>query len=179
MITDRVHVMMTAYNGAVILLLALFMGVTQQKISAGMVARDFLYRVSQLPMPAEEMLLGVVCSFTVVACCGYIYSNVRRLPQLFRYCVFFVEVAACIFLLHSTSLFYDGVVLLLLADFMYCYQGEKQLKIMLLLMLVVYGVIVYSASMLRGAGDFAGSQEFCRLRQYHVLRCVHGSAAAG
>ena len=64
---DRVHVMMTAYNGAVILLLALFMGVTQQKISAGMVARDFLYRVSQLPMPAEEMLLGAVCSFTVVA----------------------------------------------------------------------------------------------------------------
>lgn len=146
---DRVHVMMTAYNGAVILLLALFMGVTQQKISAGMVARDFLYRVSQLPMPAEEMLLGAVCSFTVVACCGYIYSNVQRLPQLFRYCVFFVEVAACIFLLHSTSLFYDGVVLLLLADFMYCYQGEKQLKIMLLLMLVVYGVIVYSASMLK------------------------------
>ena len=146
---DRVHVMMTAYNGAVILLLALFMGVTQQKISAGMVARDFLYRVSQLPMPAEEMLLGAVCSFTVVACCGYIYSNVRRLPQLFRYCVFFVEVASCIFLLHSTSLFYDGVVLLLLADFMYCYQGEKQLKIMLLLMLVVYGVIVYSASMLK------------------------------
>ncbi len=146
---DRVHVMMTAYNGAVVLLLALFMGVTQQKISADMGARDFLYRVSQLPMPAEEMLLGAVCSFTVVACCGYIYSNVWRLPQLFRYCVFFVEVAACIFLLHSTSLFYDGVVLLLLADFMYCYQGEKQLKIMLLLMLVVYGVIVYSASMLK------------------------------
>lgn len=146
---DRVHVMMTAYNGAVILLLALFMGVTQQKISAGMGARDFLYRVSLLPMPAEEMLLGAVCSFTVVACCGYVYSNVRRLPQLFRYCVFFVEIAACIFLLHSTNLFYDGVVLLLLADFMYCYQGEGQLKIMLLLMGAIYGVIIYNASMLR------------------------------
>lgn len=146
---DKVHILMTVYNGTVVLALALFIGVTQQRLIQDMLARDYLYSLSSLPMPAEQILLGSVCSFTVLAGCGYIYSNVHRLPQLFRYCVFFMESAACIFLLHSISLSYDGVVLLLLADFMYCYQGEKQLEMMLLLMVVIYGVIIYNASMLK------------------------------
>ena len=146
---DKIHVAMIAYNGMVVLLLSLFMGLTQQKVNSEMLALEYLYSLSALPVPAEEMLVGAMCSFSVMAACGYIYGNVRRLPQLFRYCVFCVELAAGIFLLHSINLSYDGVVLLLLADFMYCYQGEKQLRMMLLVMAVIYGLIIYNVSLLR------------------------------
>lgn len=146
---DRIHIMMTAYNGLVVMLAAIFMGVTQSHIGISGMARDFLYNLPGLPTSPEEMFLGTISSFTVLVCCGYVYSNVSRLPDRFRYCVFLMEIGACIFLLHSLRLSYDGVVLLLLADFMYCYQGEGQLKIMLLMMGAIYGLLTYSMSVLR------------------------------
>lgn len=141
---DKIHVWLMAYNGIVILVLAAFMAATQEHIVRLERAREFLYGLPMVPVEAGELLLGIVVSFTVLVCCSYVYSNVSRLPGWFRYCVFALEVGSGIFLLSSLKLSYDGVVLLLLADFMCCYQGEQQLKIMLVMMAVLYGIISFS-----------------------------------
>ena len=64
-----------------------------------------------------------------------------------RYAVFVLEMSLCIFLMHILNLAYDGVVLLLIADLMYCYQGRHQMIVMLLAMAVVYFVISYNVSL--------------------------------
>ena len=76
-------------------------------------------------------------AFGILAGCGYIYSNAGRLPWPLRYAVFVLEMSLCIFLMHILNLAYDGVVLLLIADLMYCYQGRHQMIVMLLAMAVV------------------------------------------
>ena len=68
---------------------------------------------------------------------------------MWRLGIFLVELISCIYLLYSISLSYDGVVLLLVADLMYCYQGRNRLFIMLVAMLIIYGIISYNVSMLQ------------------------------
>ncbi|MDY4883257.1 MAG: sensor histidine kinase, partial [Anaerovibrio sp.] len=142
-----VHVLLTLYNGIIVFLLAFFMGITQKKINLSMSAGSFLQQVPVLPVPADERLAYALAAFGVLAGCGYIYSNAGRLPWPLRYAVFVLEMSLCIFLMHILNLAYDGVVLLLIADLMYCYQGRHQMIVMLLAMAVVYFVISYNVSL--------------------------------
>ena len=142
-----VHVLLTLYNGIIVFLLAFFMGITQKKINLSMSAGSFLQQVPVLPVPADERLAYALAAFGILAGCGYIYSNAGRLPWPLRYAVFVLEMSLCIFLMHILNLAYDGVVLLLIADLMYCYQGRHQMIVMLLAMAVVYFVISYNVSL--------------------------------
>ncbi len=148
---DTIHTLLTVYNGLVVVLLAGFMAITQEKIIRSMWADKFLQQVPGLPLPSGEIVTGTIISFLLLACCGYFYSHAMGLPRLWRWAVFAVEICSCIFLMHSINLSYDGVVLLLMADLMYCYQGENRLMIMLPAMVAMYGLITYNVSMLHPA----------------------------
>ena len=102
-----------------------------------------------MPLPADTMLLHTFLSFGVLTGCGYLYSHLTGISVMWRLGIFLVELISCIFLLYSISLSYDGVVLLLVADLMYCYQGRNRLFIMLVAMLIIYGIISYNVSMLQ------------------------------
>ena len=155
-----VHRVLTVYNGLVVALLAGFMAITQQKINQSMLAHQFLQEVPGAPMPADAMLLHTLLSFVVLTGCGYFYSHFTGISVMWRLGTFLVELASCVVLMHSISLSYDGIVLLLVADLMYCYQGRNRLLIMLLAMLSIYGLISYNVSMLQprvvGFESYAG-----------------------
>lgn len=144
-----IHRVLTIYNGLAVLLLAGFMAITQQKINQSMWAHQFLQQVPGVPLPAETMLLNTLISFVVLTGCGYLYSHLTDISVMWRSELFLLELASCIFLMHSISLSYDGLVLLLVADLMYCYQGRNRLFIMLVAMLMIYGLISYNVSMLQ------------------------------
>lgn len=144
-----VHKLLTVYNALVLLLLAGFMAITQQKINQSMLAHQFLQQVPGVPLPADTMLLHTLLSFGVLTGCGYFYSHFIKISVMWRLGIFLLELVSCIFLMHSISLSYDGVVLLLVADLMYCYQGKNRLFIMLIAMLTIYGLISYNVSMLQ------------------------------
>lgn len=144
-----IHRVLTIYNGLAVLLLAGFMAITQQKINQSMWAHQFLQQVPGVPLPAETMLLNTLISFVVLTGCGYLYSHLTEISVMWRSGLFLLELASCIFLMHSISLSYDGLVLLLVADLMYCYQGRNRLFIMLVAMLMIYGLISYNVSMLQ------------------------------
>ena len=144
-----IHRVLTVYNGLIVVLLAGFMSITQQKINHSMLAHQFLQQVPGVPLPADTMLLHTFLSFGVLTGCGYLYSHLTGISVMWRLGIFLVELISCIFLLYSISLSYDGVVLLLVADLMYCYQGRNRLFIMLVAMLIIYGIISYNVSMLQ------------------------------
>lgn len=148
---DNIHTLLTVYNGIVVMLLAGFMAITQEKIIRSMGADRFLQQVPGLPLPSGKIVTGTIIAFLLLACCGYFYSHAMKLAKLWRWAVFAVEICSCIFLMHSINLSYDGVVLLLMADLMYCYQGENRLVIMLPAMIAIYGLITYNVSMLHPA----------------------------
>ena len=144
-----IHRVLTVYNGLIVVLLAGFMAITQQKINHSMLAHQFLQQVPGVPLPADTMLLHTFLSFGVLTGCGYLYSHLTGISVMWRLGIFLVELISCIYLLYSISLSYDGVVLLLVADLMYCYQGRNRLFIMLVAMLIIYGIISYNVSMLQ------------------------------
>lgn len=146
---STIHRVLTIYNGLAVLLLAGFMAIMQQKINQSMWAHQFLQQVPGVPLPAETMLLNTLISFVVFTGCGYLYSHLTEISVMWRSGLFILELASCIFLMHSISLSYDGLVLLLVADLMYCYQGWNRLFIMLVAMLMIYGLISYNVSMLQ------------------------------
>lgn len=144
-----IHRVLTIYNGLAVLLLTGFMAITQQKINHSMLAHQFLQQVPGVPLPADTILLHTFLSFGVLTGCGYLYSHLTGISVMWRLGIFLVELISCIYLLYSISLSYDGVVLLLVADLMYCYQGRNRLFIMLVAMLIIYGIISYNVSMLQ------------------------------
>lgn len=142
------HWLFTIYNGIVVTLLAGFMSITQEKINMSMSAGNFLQQIPVLPLPANQMLYSAIIAFLVMAACGYAYSNTPSAVKLWRYGIFACEMAMCVFLMWTINLCYDGVVLLLIADLMYCYQGRHQMLIMFLAMSVIYVVISYNVSLM-------------------------------
>lgn len=143
-----VHMMMTIYNGTMVLLWAVFIAVTQYKINISMGASAFLKQVPVMPSTAGEIIAATIISFSILTICGFLYSHLTELSVGWRYIIFAVEIGSCIFLMRSINLFYDGIILLLVADFMYRYEGKNQLIIMLLSTAAIYVVISYNVSLL-------------------------------
>lgn len=77
-------------------------------------AHQFLQQVPVVPLPAETMLLNTLISFVVLTGCGYLYSHLTEISVMWRSGLFLLELASCIFLMHSISLSYDGLVLLMI-----------------------------------------------------------------
>lgn len=143
-----VHFFLTAYNGMIVILLAAFMGITQEKIINTMGATSFLQQAPALPAPASQMFWGTLGAFVLLSCCGYAFSHKTQLSNFWRGCLFCGELIICLILMRNINLAYDGIVLLLVADLMYSYEGRNQLIIMMFSMAMIYGFISYNVSLL-------------------------------
>lgn len=146
--SNWVHDLMAMYNGAVVLLIAGFMAITQQKIIDHMGAAAFLKQVPALPMSSGE-IMGYSCIlFLLFIASGYIYTRSDFLSGVWRYSVFAFEFGICIILMGTMNLAYDGIVLLLVADLMSRYEGTHQLVLLLGAMVLIYLIISYNTSLL-------------------------------
>lgn len=143
-----VHVLLIAYNGMVIMMLAVFMSVTQEKIVDTMNAANFLKQVPILPLTSDDILLFSGGLFIILVVCGYCVTHINGLIGFWRCTIFMVEIAICILLMRTLNLSYDGIVLLVVADLMYRYEGKNQLFLLLSCMGVVYLVISYNVNLL-------------------------------
>ena len=141
--------LLVIYNGLVVLLMVGFMSLTQQKIIDTMAARSFLRALPIVPLPAEEGMALAAGSFILLVLLGSLYrrdqENVRR-----RYLFFAAEIGACVLLMRSLNLAYDGVVLLVVADLMHRYQGEKQGWLLIGAMCGLYFIANYNVLVFQG-----------------------------
>ena len=117
--------LLAVYNGLVVFLMAGFMSITQEKIVSSMAARTFLSSLPIVPLPAAQGFLLAAGSFLLLVLLGFLYRR-QSLRSGGQYVVFLAETGACVLLMRSLNLAYDGVVLLVVADLMHRYQGEKQ-----------------------------------------------------
>ena len=129
---SSIRVLLSVYNGFVVMIFAVFIAVTQYKINLSMSANNFLSKANVLPVSAEEIIIFTIASFIVLIVCGYIYTRGNNVPDTWRYGAFILEVAACVFLMRTINMSYDGVALLLIADLMFRYEGHKHLIMMLI-----------------------------------------------
>ena len=143
---SSIRVLLSVYNGFVVMIFAVFIAVTQYKINLSMSANNFLSKANVLPVPAEEIIIFTIASFIVLIVCGYIYTRGNNVPDTWRYGAFILEVAACVFLMRTINMSYDGVALLLIADLMFRYEGHKHLIMMLIFQVMMYIVISYNIS---------------------------------
>lgn len=142
------YYLLTAYNGVVVLVTAGFMSLTQQRIIDTMAARAFLGAVPIIPEPAAVGFLTSLLAFLVVVGMGYGYrqSDEARV----RYVLFAAEVIACMLLIRSLNLAYDGVVLLVVADLMHRYEGRRQSYVLVASMLGLYFIASYNLAVFQG-----------------------------
>ena len=138
------HKLLYVYNGFVIFILAAFMCLTQEKINQSMMARAFLENVSAVPASSEEILFTTTISFLALITVGRIYRNIEENILYWRYILFILEIVVCMSLLRSLNLSYDGVVLLVVADLMYRYEGHHQEYILLIAMIGLYFIANYN-----------------------------------
>lgn len=130
------------YNGFVVMSLAIFMSLTQQKIIQSMSARSFFENISAPPVSSTEIFSWSAISFIVLAVLGKFYRRENR--KELRNILFAAEIIVCMILMHSLNLVYDGVVLLVAADLMYRYEGHYREFILLAAMLGLYFMANYN-----------------------------------
>ena len=112
-----------------------------------MSARSFLESVSALPVSSVEILVTTSLSFFALLIIGYFYRNADKNIPYLRYVLFIAEVIVCMLLLRSLNLSYDGVVLLVVADLMYRYEGRHQEYILIAAMIMLYFIANYNIAL--------------------------------
>ena len=137
------------YNGMVVLLMAGFMSLTQQKIIDTMMARSFLKELPIVPLPAEAGMALALGAFGVLLVLGGLYRR-EDLTARNRYLVIVAEIGTCVLLMRSLNLAYDGVVLLVVADLMHRYQGTKQSWLLIGAMFGLYVIANYNVLIFQG-----------------------------
>ena len=143
----NIHRLLYIYNGAVVLLMAAFISVTQYKIIKSMEARDFLENTPLLPPSAAENFVIDVMSFLFLAVLSRIYVNLTS--EVGRFFVAVLEVAACVAVMRGINLAYDGVVFLIVADLMNRYEGRNQEYILLAVMVGLGFIVNYNLAVLK------------------------------
>lgn len=141
---QAMHNLLLGYNGLVVLLLALFMGLTQQKILLSMTARNFLAGVPAMPLPVSWMVGGSLAAYMALVVLGWFYRRLEQTQADWRYVLFALEIVACVLLMRCLNLAYDGVVLLVVADIMHRYEGRNQEILLLVAMMGLYFVANYN-----------------------------------
>ena len=131
------------YNGLVVLLMAGFMSLTQEKIITTMSAHAFLTTLPIVPLPAFKGFLASVGAYALLLLLGKLYRH-GGITSGQRHLVFAAEIGVCMLLMRSLNLAYDGVVLLAVADLMHRYQGENQSWLLLGAMLGLYFMANYN-----------------------------------
>lgn len=130
------------------MLIGAFMSLTQKKITDSMTARSFLENVPALPLPATENFFLTCVSFALLSLFSVMYSRSDS-SELSRYLLVALEIGACILLMRSLNLAYDGVVLLVVADLMRRYEGKNQEYILLFAMIGLYFIANYNLAVLK------------------------------
>ena len=143
-----IHYLLYAYNGLVVLLLAGFMSLTQWKINRSMTARSFLDSLSTVPWPATYIFCSAVLAFGGLFLLSWLYRGHVH-GRFWRYMIILLEILACIFVMRSINMAYDGVVLLVVADLVCAYQGRQQRIILLAAMLGLYMITNYNLAALQ------------------------------
>lgn len=141
--------LLSIYNGMVVLLMAGFMSITQEKIIRSMSARSFLETLPIVPLPAGEGFALSMGSFLLLIGLGHFYRR-DSLTDTMRYLVFLAEITACMMLMRSLNLAYDGVVLLVVADLMHRYQGKNQSWLLVVAMFGLYFIANYNLAVFQG-----------------------------
>jgi signal transduction histidine kinase len=141
--------LLSIYNGLVVFLMAGFMSITQEKIIQSMSARSFLETLPIVPLPAGKGFSLSMGSFFVLVLLGHLYRR-DTLSDMMRYLVFLAEITACMLLMRSLNLAYDGVVLLVVADLMHRYQGKNQSWLLVGAMFGLYCIANYNLAIFQG-----------------------------
>ena len=113
------------YNGLVVLLMAGFMCLTQQKIVSTMSAHEFLSTLPIVPLPAMKGFWLSMGAYALLLFLGKLYRH-GGMEAGQRQLIFAAEIGTCMLLMKSLNLAYDGIVLLAVADLMHRYHGENQ-----------------------------------------------------
>ena len=139
----RTHRLLSLYNGLVVLLMAGFMSITQEKIIISMSARSFLATIPIVPLPALSGFALAVGSYLVLMLLGRLCRR-GNLSTRNLYLVIGAEIFTCLLLMKCLNLSYDGVVLLVVADLMSRYQGKNQAWLLPATMLGLYFMANYN-----------------------------------
>ena len=131
------------YNGLVVLLMAGFMCLTQQKIVSTMSAHEFLSTLPIVPLPAMKGFWLSMGAYALLLFLGKLYRH-GGMESGQRQLIFAAEIGICMLLMKSLNLAYDGIVLLAVADLMHRYQGENQSWLLLVAMLGLYFMANYN-----------------------------------
>ena len=131
------------YNGLVVLLMAGFMCLTQQKIVSTMSAHEFLSTLPIVPLPAMKGFWLSMGAYALLLFLGKLYRH-GGMESGQRQLIFAAEIGICMLLMKSLNLAYDGVVLLAVADLMHRYHGENQSWLLLVAMLGLYFMANYN-----------------------------------
>lgn len=137
------HDCLTIYNGMVVTLAAAFMSITQLKVIQTYNARAFLEQLAAIPLPPLTGFLLTVTSFLSLAGLGWLYRE-GNVPPAMRYICLSLEIVACVVIMRSLNLAYDGVVLLVVADLLHRYSGRHQLILLTVAMLGLYAIVDYN-----------------------------------
>ncbi|MBE6102490.1 MAG: sensor histidine kinase [Selenomonas ruminantium] len=167
----RLHQLLWLYNGLVVLLLSGFYYVTQHKIIEAMGAHSFLSALSVRPLPADEVVALSLLAFCVLFACGRLYHR-QDITQEARYLALLAETIACLVVMRTLSLAYDGLVLLVVADLMHRYDGKNRGGLLLGAMLLLFFLADYN--MLSFAG---GVEPFDAYTSYYAAP-ARGALAA-
>lgn len=138
-----IHDILTIYNGLSIILLASFMSITQLKIIHTMSAHTFLKQLPATPLSPATILGYSIGAFLFLVLLSWLYREVS-LPTALRYLCLFLEIIACIIIMRSLNLAYDGIVLLVVADLLHRYSGRHQLILLTFAMLGLYAIVDYN-----------------------------------
>ena len=131
------------YNGLVVLLMAGFMCLTQQKIVSTMSAHEFLSTLPIVPLPAMKGFWLSMGAYALLLFLGKLYRH-SGMAAGQRQLIFAAEIGTCMLLMKSLNLAYDGIVLLAVADLMHRYHGENQSWLLLVAMLGIYFMANYN-----------------------------------
>ena len=138
----EMHSLLYGYNGFVIFVLVAFMCLTQERINQAMTARAFLESAGAVPQSSIIIFLTTTAAFLLFVLVGHFYRKSQR--RHVRYLLFAAEIVICMFLMRFLNLSYDGVVLLVVADLMYKYEGHRQEYTLLIAMICLYFIANYN-----------------------------------
>ena len=136
------HRLLYVYNGFVIFILMMFMCLTQDRINRSMTARAFLESAGAVPQSSTFIFCATILAFLIFVLIGHFYRQSR--DRRLKYFLFAAEVVFCMLLLRILNLSYDGIVLLVVADLMYRYEGHRQEYILLVAMICLYFIANYN-----------------------------------
>ncbi|MBR4904928.1 MAG: sensor histidine kinase [Selenomonadaceae bacterium] len=130
------------YNGIVIFILMAFICSTQIRINNSMTARAFLDTAGAIPQSSSVIFCKIVFAFLSFVLVGCLYRKNKNLRV--KYFLFATEIIICMFLMRVLNLSYDGLVLLVIADLMYKYEGQRQEYTLLIAMICLYFIANYN-----------------------------------